>query len=360
MKILQVIPTLDQGGAEHFVFELATAIHEKEIQCDVVTLYDVAHDNYMAAQLRSKGINIYSLGKKEGFDLSIYLKLLKLIKKNDYDVIHSHVGAIKYTLLASYVTKHVSFFATIHSEAKREAGKNIELWSRRLLFKTNKCIPVTISEESEKSFEDFYGFKTIMIPNGVSKFTPGNPVNIKDNFDQIVFIHPASCQPVKNQILLFEAFEKLAELYPNVKLIWAGTNEAYKDLFISLQEKMSSKICYVGTISNVRDYMYAADGMCLSSKMEGLPMTVIEAFSVGCIPLCTPVGGCNNIIRNGYNGFLSADLSVDSYCEMLKKFVQLNVEEKKRMKNNAIASYEDYSINSTCEKYLEVYKHQQK
>ena len=44
----------------------------------------------------------------------------------------------------------------------------------------------------------------------------------------------------------------------------------------------------------VRDYMIAADAMCLSSKMEGMPMTIIEAFSVGLPALCTPVGGCSS------------------------------------------------------------------
>ncbi len=356
MKILQVIPTLDQGGAEHFVFELTNALCKKGECCDVVTLFDVPSDNFMALQLLNNGVKIYNLGKKNGLDITIYYKLLKLIKNNCYDVVHSHVGAIKYTLLAAFALKKVSFFSTIHSEAQREAGKSIELWSRKILFKFGKCTPVTISEESEKSFEDFYGFKTIMIPNGVSEYEPGSNLCIRDNKEQLVFIHPASCQPVKNQALLFDAFTRLSQIYPNIKLIWVGSNNNHKELFDRLKDRMPIQASYKGVVSNVRDYMYAADAMCLSSKMEGLPMTVIEAFSVGCIPLCTPVGGCLSVINDGENGFLSEDQTVEGYYKMLNSFVQLSSEERALIKNNALLSFKKYSIKETCYNYLMAYR----
>ncbi|WP_449440722.1 glycosyltransferase [Pedobacter steynii] len=70
---------------------------------------------------------------------------------------------------------------------------------------------------------------------------------------------------------------------------------------------------------NVVDYLSIADAFCLSSIFEGMPISLIEALSVGCIPICTPVGGISQMIKHGKTGFLSRDVSVDSYCDVLKE-----------------------------------------
>lgn len=224
------------------------------------------------------------------------------------------------------------------------------------MFKLNKCVPVTISEESEKSFEDFYGKNAVIILNGVSEYKKGSDIILRDNENQIVFIHPASCQPVKNQKLLLRAFAKLTEEYPNTKLIWVGNDKAYPLLFKQLQSLFVTQVCYCGNVPNVRDLLCQADGMCLSSLMEGLPMTIIEAFSVKCVPICTPVGGCVNVIKNGKNGILSEGLTVDDYFKALKKYCVMNEEDRKIMREEAYKSYGRYNIDKCAESYINLYK----
>lgn len=356
MKVLQVIPTLDQGGAEHFVTELSVALVNLGVSCDVVTLFDIQDNNNLGEKLRDNHIQLFSLHKKEGPDLSIFFKLIKLIRKGKYNVVHTHIGATKYILLAAFLLPSVRLVTTLHSEARREAGKSLDLWSRKLMFNFKKCIPVTISEESERSFESFYGYNAEIILNGVSEYKKQKDISVRDNNDQIVFIHPASCQPVKNQELLLKAFARLTEEYSNSKLIWVGNVDAYKDLYEQLKTMMVPQVEYHGIVPNVRDYLSKADAMCLSSKMEGLPMTVIEAFSVGCVPICTPVGGCNNIIHNWENGILSSDLTIESYYSALKSYCELSREEKNRLKEESRKSYKEFDIVNCAESYISLYK----
>lgn len=354
MRILQIIPTLDIGGAENFVVELSIAIKKLGYICDVLTLYDVPSDNFLKKRLISNDISVYSLGKRPGFDIRIYKLLNKFLSRYKYNVVHTHVAAVKYIVHAAIFNRKIKYFVTIHSEARREAGTSIDKWSRQILFKYKLCCPVTISSESKKSFEDFYGFTTHLIPNGVSQYSPNHLDSIRDNDEQIVFVHVASCQPIKNQKLLFEAFRKLTETGVNVKLLWLG-NIHNKNLFESLSQYFSSNIHHLGVVSNVRDYLANADAMCLSSKMEGMPMSIIEAFSVGCIPICTPVGGCKNMIQDGINGFLSKDLEIESYYLKLKQFCSLSKEERTDIKNNALNSFDKYSIEECAKKYIELY-----
>ena len=355
MKILQVLSTLGQGGAEHFVIELTTELIQQGYECDVVTLFDVEKSNDLRKDI-TKITKHVSLNKKSGFDLFCFYKLYKFIKNGRYDIVHAHVNAIPYILLAAIFLPKVKFVATIHSEARREAGKSIMKWIRFFMFKSNICIPVTISEESKLSFDEYYNMDSFMVYNGVSKYNGVGIKPLKDNDEQILFIHPASCQPVKNQELLFKAFAKLVREFPNTKMIWLGSKDAYPLLFESLKNIMVSQIEYKGIVHNVRDYLIQADAMCLSSKMEGMPMTIIEAFSVGKPALCTSVGGIINMIDSGSNGMLSASLSVDDYYATLKSFCNLSKKDRNLMCQNALNSFSKFSIENTTRGYLKVYK----
>ena len=355
MKILQVLPALGSGGAEHFTVGLINELIHQGYECDVVTLFDIDKDNDLLKELSSKSHHS-SLHKKLGFDFGCYYRLYKFIKRGGYDVVHAHVGSIPYILLSTILLRKVKFVATIHSEARREAGRNIMRWSRFYMFQHHKCIPVTISYESKVSFDEYYKMDASMVYNGVPQYYGKCMAPLVDNDDQLLFIHPASCQKVKNQELLIKAFAKLVKDYPNVKVLWLGSNETFKSLYDTLVPDMVLQFKYVGTVPNVRDYLAQADAMCLSSKMEGMPMTIIEAFSVGCPALCTPVGGILNMIEDGKNGMLSASLSVEDYYSMLKRFCKLPSEQKKQMRFQAKESFAKYSIDNTAKGYLEVYK----
>lgn len=355
MNILQVVPTLGNGGAEHFVCELSNELCRQGHNVEILTLYDVSIDNPLREGLDSR-ISIHSMNKKRGFEPHLFYSIWKFIKTNSYDVVHGHVGVIPYLTIASFMCRKTRFIATIHSDASFEAGTKINKWTRKIMFNLKTCIPVTISEESERSFEAFYGRKAIIIFNGVSNYRKKCYIHLRDNEKQFVFLHPASCQKVKNQELLFKAFNRLLDNGYDAKIVWVGSNKTFKDLFDSLIPLMGKNVSYLGIVKNVRDYMVASDAMCLSSKMEGMPMTIIEAFSVGCPVLCTPVGGCINMIENGENGMISEDLTVESYYRMLESFVTLKKEERCKLSSGSLNSFENYSIENCAKRYLQIYE----
>lgn len=356
MRILQIIPNLGSGGAEHFVAELSNELSRQGHDVELLSLSAIPDNNPLRESLDTR-VKLSTLNKKNGLWIGGFTAVYNYIRKNNYDVVHAHVGAIKYITLASMICRNKRFIATIHSEAKREAGKSIDRWSRKLMFRLKFCVPVTISIESERSFEGFYGRKGVMIFNGVSDYRQKKVLQLRDRDNQIVFLHPASCQTVKNQELLFKAFNRLLDDGIDAKVVWVGNNKIYYDLFKSLEPLMRS-VSFLGEVDNVRDFMVASDAVCLSSKMEGMPMTIIEAFSVGRPVLCTPVGGCLNMIKNGENGLLSKDLSVESYYQMLSSFASMYKEDREYMGNNAFVSSNDYTIENCANKYLKIYENE--
>ena len=51
----------------------------------------------------------------------------------------------------------------------------------------------------------------------------------------------------------------------------------------------------------------------LCSSNEWMPISLIEAIGVGCIPVCTPVGGIVDGVHNGENGCLSEAIGEEAY-----------------------------------------------
>lgn len=70
---------------------------------------------------------------------------------------------------------------------------------------------------------------------------------------------------------------------------------------------------FTGLVNNTRDYYNCMDVYLMTSAYEGLPIALLEAMSMECIPVVTPVGGIRDIITNGANGFfIDADELVES------------------------------------------------
>jgi glycosyltransferase involved in cell wall biosynthesis len=103
---------------------------------------------------------------------------------------------------------------------------------------------------------------------------------------------------------------------------------------------------YLGIHSNVRTLLFPED-ICLSvSSNEGLPMSLIEGASKGCIIISTDVGGCKEICNNYVNGYLLP--SPFNAEELLNKIVNLvaNEEELSRLSKNSLELFnEKFSEN---------------
>jgi glycosyltransferase involved in cell wall biosynthesis len=85
-----------------------------------------------------------------------------------------------------------------------------------------------------------------------------------------------------------------------------------------------------------------------------MPISLIEAWCCGCVPVCTPVGGCRGLIKNGENGFLAADCSEKAYYDALLLFLK---EYRAIDKKHLEAFFEkEFSIQQCAEKYLNAYR----
>lgn len=359
MTIVEIIPHLYTGGGEKFVVDFSNELVRLGHSCTIVTLYGPTKEELFRSKI-SSDVRQISLQKTKGIDLRCMLSLVKYIYQNKPEVVHVHLNAITYIVLSAIFCKSSKFVATIHSEAKREAGSWLNRIIRKFLFNLHLVTPVTISQESELSFEKFYSLEPKLIYNGSSRYIKKNPNKwqfLRKDVD-LLFFHAGRIQSVKNQIMLVRAFNYVIKNGAKIRLVLAG-RVMDPDIYSEIKKYESDNIVYLGEIGDIRDVMHISDGFCLSSNIEGMPITIIEAFSVGCIPICTPVGGCVNMITPYENGYLSRDVSEEAYVEAIQAFISTSSEERAIMKQNAMREFnEKYSIETTVKSYLKVFQNE--
>lgn len=360
MKILHIHSSMGTGGIEAMICGLANEMSKTQ-DVTVCSIYKPAEDAVFWNNL-VPAVHKLTLGKiEEGFTPSILFKIRNLIKCGNYDVVHLHADFYYYVLAVFTLGRNPLFFYTIHSDAKMENS----LWSRYILplkkraFVKGYVHPITISEESNKSFMELYGIDGRVIKNGISRphiEVNDNPLNeFRISSKTKVFVHPGRISKAKNQVVLCRVFDTLVREGYDVVLVIAG-NKQDNVIYAEMESYFSERVRYVGVRRNVIEMLSEADGMCLPSIWEGLPVTLLEALSVGCVPICSPVGGIVDVIKNGENGVLSSSCSYNDYLIAMKKFLALSDKELKTLRENAQLSFSDYEISKTAESYIEYYQ----
>ncbi len=353
MKILEIIPQLGQGGAERFVVDLSNELSKSD-DVTLVVLHSIDRTGFFAKEISPK-VKLISMNKRMGMDFRLFFRLHKLIRKESPNVVHTHLRAIVYCLL-TYLPKpkKIKFIHTVHNDAEKEAGSGISKWCRKFAFLSKRVTPVTISEESRRSFIDFYGITPPMIYNGRPPYKESPLLakakdelgKLRADSDSAMIVNIARISPQKKQLSLARAIDSLNKKGRNVELAIIGRNDD-SPITPQLQALNCKQLHLLGTRTNPRDYMKTADAFCLSSVYEGMPITLIECFSVGAIPICTPVGGIINMIDDGKNGILATGTSQEEIEAAILRFLNLTDEERAEMRRNSLASFAKYDM-ATC------------
>ncbi|MGN0646936.1 MAG: glycosyltransferase [Mogibacterium kristiansenii] len=351
MRIMQVIPLLDLAGAETMCENLTNSLIALDNDVIVVSLYD--HHSVVTERLEKNGVKIIYLGKKSGLDLSVFTKLIKMFKKYKPDVVHSHIYAGKYAHIAALICRIPGKIYTVHSVARKEAGK-INRHLNRFLFKCCNVVPVSLSKEIQKSVMNEYGLdskKTPIVFNGIPI---ENCIEKKSYERNTEILHVGRFSPEKNHEALVRAIAILVEKGYDIKLSLYGKGELEKTIKgLVCQLHMENRIRFCGVTDHVYEVMNKHDIFVLPSIYEGMPMTLIEAMGTGLPILASNVGGIPDMIVHEKTGLL-CDPSTEKIAEELERLIKSSAE-RKMYGENAIKRSKMFSANKMAKEYYEIY-----
>ena len=362
MKIIEINHYLGGGGASRFMTDLSNQ-YAKDSCNTIITVAtnesSTPGNDYISFKddLDSR-VHYKPLDAKTGLAFKAIWGVFNLIRKEKPDVVHNHAN-ILLLLLPALLCPKVRYVHTIHTLVTRQYPGGIKKWVANWLYKSGRVQPVSISKECHDSYKECFGRQEdIMITNGRCALrTTEKLSDVKEELSALgvcdnipTFLHVSRHHPVKNHDRMFSTFERLSNEGIDYHLIVVGDH--YDEYINRIGDK--KHIHLIGPRTNIGDYMSFADFFVISSDKEGLPLALLEAMSMGVIPVCTPAGGIKDVLRNGENGYMGNEVTDEAFYTAIK---QALFERGKISANTIIHEYmEKYSMDVCAGKYMEVYR----
>ncbi len=361
MEIVHVISTLNIGGAEHFVVQLANE-QAKDHKVGIVVLGTTdVHKNYLGKIVGT--IEVVQLKWTKKYKLRQLFQFYKLIGNWRPKVVHAHLhNPFYYVFALSLFKGNTTYVHTIHSSFQNWEKTLGRMY--RLRFINNRMLHICLTQSILKEVKNaFPKLRTQVIGNGINPHCPERDADtIRDfwnNFSKKPKIGSrllaiGNICGHKNYKLLALSLESLAKAYPGLMCVQIG-GQIEADLAHELTEINSPNLFMAGPIENAADFLSQADALIISSRQEGMPIVALEALSMGVPIIATPVGGMADIV-NTNNGLLSENLQVSAFKKTIEDFLKMSSDHKRALRAGAQKAFVDnYEIGAVRNKYMTSY-----
>lgn len=367
LNILHLARTMGQGGAEKIIYQLAVGCESIDRKIVVASCGGVYVES-----LKKRGISHYFVQdlecKKPQVMLQTLCTLIKVIKKEDIQILHSHhrMAALYGQILKGFFPK-LKLVYTAHNVFYDK----VSLTSMTL---KNTAI-VAVGESVKANLMEVFGieeerivtiFNAVDIPKrsvglDMDKTSSDNQIleflgNLKAQGNTLIGIIGRLSEQ-KGIDVFIKAMARLVKKYPSAKGIIVGDGglrSQMETLVTSLN--LEDTIYFLGYQKNVTDVIELIDFAAMPSRWEGFPLTPIELFAMGKTLAASDIGGINEIVKDGRNGLL---FPKDNEKELTLALEVLFVDEDLRdlLSQQARIDYEEsYSYESFLEGYLHLYK----
>lgn len=352
MKIVHVVECF-AGGVFSFLSNLTNELDKEEY----IVIYGTNRDNIPQNfkerfPLKTQFIPWKSAGRSLNpvKDIKALWELYTILKKiDDVDIIHLHssksgfLGRIVSFLLGKssktiYTPHAISFLRLDVSPKKRK----IFIWMEK--FASLFGGKIVACSKSEKEAIEEQGIKNVtFINNGIKPLQVEKKINTSN---KITIISVGRLFIQKNPKLFNDiALEFINN--PNIQFIWCGDGELKLEL-------TSPNIKCTGWIKRkeLENYLANADIYLSTSLWEGLPLSVLEAMSIGLPVVLSDCVGNRDLVEN--NGFLYKNKkeAINSINRLIENKILIN----KKGYNSKILIGNNFNIKNMAILYLNIYK----
>ncbi|MHC8306517.1 glycosyltransferase [Pseudomonas sp. PB3P13] len=361
MKILFVITSLDVGGAERQVLDLAQRL--VELDNEVLIVYLTGRGTLVSSKLAFGTVGLNCTKSAGGFLQSIF-KVRALVASFRPDVVHSHMYHANIIARIVRVIAHVPrLICTAHSNNE---GGTIRMLAYRL---TNFLASVTtnVSRGAVEAFEKKGAIKQgemLSVPNGVdtarfsfsasSRSVLRNVEGIED--DKKIILAVGRLVEAKNYAGLLSAFGTVCE-FDQYTTLWIVGDGELKNELVSLCIKLgiAHRVKFWGMRPDVETFYSAADVYVLSSAWEGFGLVVAEAMAAERVVVATDCGGVKEVI--GEDGFLVEPGNSEELAVALKGALVMDAADARLLGKRARERVINiYSIDRVVARWLQLYR----
>lgn len=362
IKILFILPKAQAGGAERQLLYLINGLDREKFQVYLGYLYRC--EELKKEFEKIKDLDIIYFDKKASWDISVYFKIAKFIRKNHIDIVHSFMGSNN-AYLPAIIARPVipvggimsSFEDGLSTFSKFERFRISKFFTKHYDLKLVSCSYSGMKLYLKKGFS-----KDVVstIPNGIDyqMFSKGNKQNIDKEFHlqkRFVLGTIGRLIDVKNHQNLIKMFYEISKKDDNITLLIVGNGPLMRDLErLVVQLQLEDRVILTGNRNDIPDLLARINIFVFPSLSEGWPNAVGEAMSAG-VPVVTfDVGDISYVIKNNHNGIItennmhSMKNAIKSLMTNKDKMKVLGMNEKKTIKS-------EYSVENMVKKYESFY-----
>lgn len=357
MKIFLISTNADEAGAPRHVESIVNGLGAK---FHFVLVF--GEEGPVSARLEQRGHIVYIINEMRTAispvkDLIALVKISILIRRHMPDVVHCHSAkAGMLGRLAAFINGN-KWLYTVHGWGWRGAEKITQMLIigiEKLLSKLPRGYYIYVAKDVKIDAKKFLGIgenRGEIVYNGVPNFM----TNVHNKGDGLVVMMPARVTTAKDHHSLLLAFEKFDD--DCAKLILCGSGTDSLD-FILLAKKLApnnnKNIIFMGQVSNISEIYAQSNVIALISHFEALPLSIIEGMSCAKPVIATDVGGVPELIKNGINGILVRQGSVDDIVNAFKKLKNENF--RIEMGEKALSTYNNcFTENIMLESISKIY-----
>ncbi len=203
--------------------------------------------------------------------------------------------------------------------------------------------------------------KIKVIIHGVDTLKEYNPDNYKyETFkfkesDKLIVSYFGRLSEEKNPELFVKIAKELKSL--NIKFLLIGNGPIYNDINnIIKNENLQDIIFFPGFVDSIKPYLFETDIVLVTSKIEGIPIIILEAMSFGKAVISSNVGGIPTVIKDSENGYLCESENVDNFVEKISNLYYNRKKLRDISFNARKYAVDNLDIANMDEEYYNIFK----
>lgn len=328
-KILQLIDGLNFGGAEVLLVDLVRGI--KESGNDVSVGYST--HGPLEKRLLDLGVSYKRLPRLGRIDPVLFIKMCQLILREKPDIVHTHLfKSDLHGRLAARLCGVPVVVSTSH---------NNDVWAKRfplghLYGFTAKLTDrvIAVSDEVREYQIRYTGIspeKIIVIENGVDVKRFANQENTRRAIRDELQIHADApvigiigrLQPQKDHSNFLRAAVQIRKNLSEARFLIVGDGPLCEELMAQAETLgLGSAVIFCGVRQDIPAVLAALDVLVISSKWEGLPVTLLEGLAARRPIASTAVGGVPNVVVDGESALLVPSEDSSALADAVLKILQ--------------------------------------
>jgi len=368
MKIVQIIPSLERGGAERLCIDISNELLKRGNEVLLITFYDINEYEELTSNIPIKTVKASVELSFRGKNHINIQELQNSIDDFKPDVIHTHLYEAE--IIVYELKTSAKLISHIHSNRKELAKKNLfQLTNKKKItqwferkhylkkFKALKVELISISKDCHDYAIRELGLSESQVHQVVNcinyELFKGNSKTLNDS--KIKLINVGRFVPKKSQELLIDVAVILKEKGIDFDLTFLGDGaEKVKVIKYAKSKGVDHLVHFKGVVSKPEIFLKESTLYIHSAKLEPLGLVLIEAMASG-LPVVTTDGfGNRDLIEEGKNGYMIWNRDPKIFAQKIEKIVT-SPEQYNRISEYAIQYAAQYDIKPYIDRILSIY-----